>query len=187
MAVGEACEAPARAASLTVDGLFRAHVNDVVRIVSRLLGPTASNADVDDLTQQVFIQVHRSLPRFRGDSAVTTWIYGIASRVVLQHLRGRRRYRSMIDRCESSQVFDHSPRGVHETVEQRQALRRVWKVLLRIKPERRVVFVLHEIEGLTAREIGEALDIKEEAVRSRLRRARADLEARLEKDKEKQR
>lgn len=172
--------------ALTLEALFRRHAQDVCRIVSRLLGPAASEADVDDLAQQVFIAIHKALPKFRGDSEVTTWIYGISTRVVLQHLRGRRRYRAMIDRFEAASSFGSAatPTSPEETAAQRQALRRVWGALLRIKPERRVVFVLYEIEGLSAPEIAQALQISEDAVRSRLKRARRELADRLPPRKE---
>lgn len=175
------------AAAPTLEQIFHGHFSDVARIVSRLCGPAISSADADDLCQQTFIAIHRALPRFRGESALMTWIYGITARVVLQHLRGFRRYRAMIQRFEQSNVFDRSPPGVEETVAQREALRRVWSALIRVPADRRVVLVLYQFEGLTVQEIAAALDLKEEAVRSRLRRARAELETRLSKLKESER
>src|SRR5262245_23319146 len=85
---------------LTIDALFKEHVADVHRIVASLLGPGASRADIEDLTQQVFLSAHRALPNFRGESKPTTWLYAIASRVVLTHLRGFRRQRKMRDALE---------------------------------------------------------------------------------------
>lgn len=169
--------------TLTLEVLFRRHAEDVCRIVSRLLGPAASTADVDDLAQQAFIAIHRALPRFRGESQVTTWIYGITTRVVWQELRSRRRYRAMVDRFERL-VLPDPPPGIEETVEQREALKRVWSALLRIDADRRVVLVLHELEGLSAKEIGGLLELSEEAVRSRLRRGRKELEELLSRSQE---
>ncbi len=170
--------------ALTLESLFRAHADDVGRIVRRLLGPAASRADVDDVSQQVFLAVHRALPRFRGESKVTTWIYGISTRVVLNHLRGWRRYRTMIARFESSTALDAPPPGTEETYAQREAYRRVWGALLRMPADRRVVLILHELEGKSTGEIAAALELGEEAVRSRLRRAKQDLAARLAADGE---
>lgn len=169
---------------LSLEGVFRAHVDDVSRMVTRLMGPAATPDDVDDVTQQVFIAIHRALPTFRGDAELTTWIYGISTRVVLHHLRGWRRYRAMIARLEASTAFDAAPAGVEETVEQREALRRVWSALLRIAPERRVVLVLYEWEGKSTAQIAQLLELGEEAVRSRLRRARQELEKRLRKQED---
>lgn len=164
----------------TTETLFRRHVGDVCRIVTRLLGPGASEADVDDIVQQVFIQADRALPKFRGESKVTTWLYGIATRVVLHNLRGRRRYRAMIDRFESS-MNDRPAHDPESALADRDAVRKVWGALLHIEPKKRIVFVLYEIEGMTAPEIAETVGISEAAVRTRLRRARGELVKRLEK------
>ena len=169
----------AGAERLTLDGLFRAHADDVHRIVSRLLGLGATEADVDDLVQQVFLAVHKSLPGFRGESKPSTWIYGIASRTVLHHLRGRRRYRIMMERLEERPWPIERP---EPQLESRDELRKVWRCLMRIKPKKRVVFVLHEIEGMSGPEIAEMLEINEPTVRSRLHHARRELMAELARE-----
>jgi RNA polymerase sigma-70 factor (ECF subfamily) len=163
---------------LTLDALFRKHADDVHRIVRRLLGPGATEADVDDLVQQVFLAVHRALPRFRGESKTSTWIYGIASKTVLHHLRGRRRYQVMVARLEA----DPWPIQPERQLESRDELRRVWRCLMQIKPKKRVVFVLHEIEGMSGPEIAEMLSTSEATVRSRLHHARRELMALLAKE-----
>lgn len=177
-------EPAGRVEEWTTELLFRRHVDDVWRIVSRLLGPGASEADVDDLTQQVFIAADKALPRFRGDSKITTWLYGIATRVVLHNLRGRRRYRQMIERFEAAQVDVPAPRSVDDRFADREALRKVWSALLHVAPKKRVVFVLYEIEGMTAPEVAATLNISEASVRTRLRRARSEVMARVAKTRE---
>ena len=167
------------AGELTLEGLFRAHAEDVHRIVRRLLGPAATEADVDDLVQQVFLAVHRALPKFRKESKTSTWIYGIASRTVLHHLRGRRRYQVMVSRLEEEPWPVERP---EPKLESRDELRRVWRCLMRIHPKKRVVFVLHEIEGLSGPEIAEMLEVNEATVRSRLHHARRELMAALVKE-----
>lgn len=170
-----------RSQTWTIDALFRAHVDDVARIVTRLMGPHTSEADIDDLVQQVFIAADRALPKFRGDSKITTWLYGIASRVVLHNLRGRRRYRQMIERFEAAQWGAPEAASVDDAVATRESLRLVWGALLRVAPKRRVVFVLYEVEGMTAPEVAQVLGISEDAVRTRLRRARREVMKLLEK------
>jgi RNA polymerase sigma-70 factor, ECF subfamily len=177
--VGLARTGAVEAVGLTLEGLFRQHADDVHRIVRRLLGLGATQADVDDLVQQVFLAVHRALPSFRGESKTSTWIYGIASRIVLEHLRGWRRYRVMVARLEEEPARVERPDG---RLESRDELRRVWRCLMRIKPKKRVVFVLHEIEGLSGPEIAEMLAINEATVRSRLHHARRELMAALRKE-----
>lgn len=156
----------------TLERVVREHSDDVHRIVRRLLGPAANEADVDDLMQQVFLAAHRGLPHFRGESKMSTWLYGIASRTVLHYLRGRRRHRRLVAKLEEQ------PSAVHRTegqLESRDELRRVWRCLLELSPKKRVVFVLHEIEGFSGPEVAEMLAISEATMRSRLHYARSEL------------
>lgn len=165
---------------LTVEALFKDHVADVHRIVHSLLGPGASRADVEDLTQQVFLAAHRGLADFRGDSKPTTWLYAIASRVVLTHLRGFRRQRRMRDALEAElRAPRATPPTAEERLDHRMELKRVWTCLLEINPKKRMVFILHEIEGLGGKEIAEVLDVKEATVYTRLHHARRELAALL--------
>lgn len=168
--------AKGEADGLTVEAIFHRHADDVHRIVRRLLGPASDAADADDLTQQVFIAVHRGLPRFRRDSKVSTWVYGITARTVLHHLRTERRYKQLMSSLEIE--AEHSG-DAEEALANKEALRRVWECLLEIKPKKRVVYVLYQIEGMTGAEIAEALDVSEATVRSRLHHAKKELMAKL--------
>ncbi len=167
-----------RRVPLTVERLFRDHGEAVYRIVARLLGPTAPRADVEDLTQQVFVAAYGSLSRFRGEAAPSTWLYGIASRTVLRYLRSWRRHRRMIEALES--IAEPAVPQPDQVIGDREVLGRVWSCLLRIKPKKRLVYLLHEVEGLSGKEIAAALDVKEATVWSRLHHARRELDAMLE-------
>ena len=119
---------------------------------------------------------HRALPRFRGESKVTTWLYGIATKTVLMHLRSRRRHRRLVEALEVSAMIEpQHEESIERSVESRRELARVWRCLMRIKPKKRVVFVLHEIEGMSGKQIAQALDIKEATVWTRLFHARKEL------------
>jgi RNA polymerase sigma-70 factor (ECF subfamily) len=170
---------------LTVEDLFRRHHQAVARIVRRLLGPNASSADVEDVTQQTFIAAERALERFRGDSSPTTWLYGIASNAVLMHLRSwRRRRRTLEAFFEQLRTEDGAAPDLERRYEHREELERVWKCLEKIKPKKRVVFVLFEIEGLSAAEIATALQIPQATVFTRLHHARRELVEALRKERE---
>lgn len=175
-----AAEAAPAAAEESVEALLRRHAGDVHRLVWRLLGPGAAEADVEDLCQQVFVAVYEGFSRFRGDSKPSTWVYGVASRLVYRELRRRTRHRRMVRTLEAevAALLDRpSPTPTQET---RLQLAEVWRHLMRIKPKKRIVFVLHEIEGLTGKEIAEALDIREGTVHTRLFHARRELARALE-------
>lgn len=162
----------------TIEGLFRSHGRDVYRIVRRMAGSRASAADLDDLTQQVFLAAHRDLRSFRGDAAPRTWLYGIASRVVLMHFRSwRRRLAALTAFADASRMTEAPPPDAESTVADREELARVQHALDRLTPEKRLVFVLHEVEGLSGKEIAAVLSIPEATVFTRLHYARRELVA----------
>ena len=174
---------PTRAPVVTVEQLFRQHGRDVYRIVRRLMGSRTSPADVEDLVQQVFLAAHRDLPRYRGESSPRSWLYGIASRVVLMHFRGwRRRLAAIAAFADATRMTEAPPPTAEATVGDRQELRRVQRALDTLKPEKRVVFVLHELEGLPGKEISVILGIPEPTVFTRLYYARRELLAVLAGD-----
>lgn len=158
-----------------LEALYAAHAHDVFRLVSRILGPGAAQADVDDLVQEAFMTVDRLRGQYRGEGSPYAFVYGVTTRRVLRHLRGRRRYTAMLGRFEKAHPEAALPPNPEETAEHRQAVSRLGRALEKVKPERRVVLILHRLEGLSAPEIGRLLNLSEEAVRSRLRRARSDL------------
>lgn len=173
----------AAAEGLSAESIFRQHGRDVVRIVRRLVGPSAPDSDVDDLVQQVFVAVHKDLHRFRGDSAITTWLYGIASKTVLMHFRsGRRRARAMEAFTEAKTAAPDRSGNPESEALRAEELRSVWRCLSEMSPKKRVVFVLAEVEGLSGREIAQALGIKEATVWSRLFHARQELVEHLRKE-----
>jgi RNA polymerase sigma-70 factor (ECF subfamily) len=164
---------------LTLEAVFRRHARDVYRMASRMLGPGASSADVEDVTQQVFIVAGRTLTRYDGRSKLTTWLYGIASRVVMTHLRGWRRRRRLIAALELSPKDSTLRRNPETTASDREELVEVWRSLMRISLKKRMVYVLFEIEGLSGPEIASALEIPEATVWTRLYHARRELMQRL--------
>lgn len=164
--------------TLSIDDLVRAHGARVHRMVASLLGPGASDADVQDLTQEVFLGAHRGLERFRGDAKVETWLYGIASRVVLMHLRSWRRRRRLVKALEAEPIVDRSP-DLEKAAADRAELLHVWRCLMKIDAKKRVVYLLFEVEGLSGKEIAEALDVPVATVRTRLFHARKSLMAML--------
>jgi RNA polymerase sigma-70 factor, ECF subfamily len=178
--VERATIAPA-ARDLSVESVFRAHFDDVYGMVGRLLGPGAQSADIEDITQQVFIVVQRALPQFRGDCKTTTWLYAICSKVVLTSLRSWRRQRRLTAAVAAELEGIASDQTPEQTATRRQELVRVWRCLLKIKPKKRIVYILHMIEGMSGQEISLALEIPESTVWTRLHHARLELAKTLER------
>lgn len=163
------------------DSVARALFEDTHRMVAHLLGPGASPADVEDITQLVFEAAHKAWPRFRGEARVSTWMYGVAYRVVLRQLRSFGRQRKLRQALQAEGLLDNDPRTPEQTLTQRQEVLRVWRCLLQISPKKRAVYVMHDIEGRTADEIASILDVSRNTVGSRLRHARAELLDQLRK------
>jgi RNA polymerase sigma-70 factor (ECF subfamily) len=164
----------------SVEGLLRRHAQDLHRLVWRLMGPGAAEADVEDLCQQISLALYVGFPKFRGDSKPSTWMYGVASRLVYRELRRRTRHRQMVRALEAEVVALMERPSAAPEQETRLQLAEVWRRLMRVHPKKRVVFILHELEGLTGREIAEVLKIKEPTVHTRLFHARRELARALE-------
>ena len=160
--------------------LYRTHRPHVARLVQRILGP---DTEVEDVIQEAFIQIHRSLPSFQGSSLLSTWIHRVAVNVALQHIRRRKRLRSgpvttMADPPEPSSG-DPAP---EEDVLWRDRMRKLYAALDTLSPKKRTVFVLHEIEGMSAEDIAKTMRAPLITVRTRLFYARKALYAALAAD-----
>ena len=154
--------------ALSFDAIYEQHFDFVWRTVRRL-GVADRNAD--DAVQDAFIVVHRRLSDFEGRSTIKTWLFGIARRVAHDHRR--RALRKENDRELPDGVADAdapSPRDAAETAE---AVRVLHELLAALPDDQREVFVLAELEQMTAPEIAEAIDVVVNTVYSRLRLGRA--------------
>jgi RNA polymerase sigma factor (sigma-70 family) len=151
--------------------LFRKHRSVVAAIAYRMLGPSA---DLEDVVQEVFLQVHRSLPDFRGQSKFSTWLHRVAVNVVLMT---RRRARSR-PTYASEEAARHEPADVPSPDQDVARARRVEafrRLLDKLSDKKRTVFVLHEIEGIAPDEIATIVACPVLTVRTRLFYARKEL------------
>jgi RNA polymerase sigma-70 factor (ECF subfamily) len=139
----------------------------------RRLGVQESN--MDDAAQDVFVVVHRRLADFGGRSSVRTWLFGIALRVAGDHRRRLRRKGGLALLAEEN-VADLSRPGPFDTTARAEAVAVLDRVLDDMDEEKRAVFVLAELEEMTAPEIAEALEVNVNTVYSRLRAARSAFE-----------
>jgi RNA polymerase sigma-70 factor (ECF subfamily) len=153
--------------------LFGRYADRVFRRIASIIG---SETDGEDLVQAVFVRVYRSLPRYRGKASLSTWIYRISVNVALNHLRDSRRYREQVPMDDAVWVkgVGSAPSFV-ETLEDREQIRILYALLAKLPESQRVVFTLHEIEGLTLDEISKQLDCPLHTAASRLRSARERL------------
>jgi RNA polymerase sigma-70 factor (ECF subfamily) len=124
---------------------------------------------IDDVVQEVFIVVHRKLAEFEGRSSLKTWLAGITRRVVSDHVRkrGNAPVGEPLDVDVASLLG-----GPAEALDAKVAARLVDELLAQMSEDQREVFILHEIEELSGREIAQATGTNENTVHTRLRAAR---------------
>jgi RNA polymerase sigma-70 factor, ECF subfamily len=151
--------------------LFRRHSAQVSGLVYRTLGPSPEQ---EDLVQEVFLQVVRSLGSFREEARFSTWLYRVAMNVVLMHLRAAGRRPRLVEEELAGPALDLAPTA-HEAFETGQRVAAFYRLLARLSDKKRVVFVLHELEGLTPARIGEIVRAPVLTVRTRLFYARREL------------
>lgn len=129
-----------------------------------------NSEDAEEVTQEVFLTVHRKLKYFRFESSVKTWIYRITVNRALNLAKKRSRENMKI--TEYGKEF-HPVTGTAQGVEKDD--RAIDALLGAVDPDQRACLVLRNVEGLSYKEISDALKININTVRSRLRRAREKL------------
>lgn len=137
-------------------------------------------ADLADATQEAFVVVHRRLPSFEVELPVGPWIAGIAFRVAAQERRRARHRRERLTdfACDSTAGGGATPEEAAMTA---QRARRVLAALDTLDLDRRVVFVLHEMDGTSCPDIARALEVPTNTVYSRLRVARERFKAAIDR------
>jgi RNA polymerase sigma-70 factor (ECF subfamily) len=157
--------------------IYREHYDFVWRSVRRLGLPDGA---IDDAVQDVFMVAYRRLADFEGRSTIRTWLFGIALRVVKDH---RRKAMRADRRVKALSAPEPGP-SLDETVARKRAVKLLDAILAELDDAQRAVFVMAEIEGMTAPEISAALDVKLNTVYSRLRLGRKKFQRALARYRE---
>ncbi len=148
--------------------IWSRHAPHIDVVVRRLVGGDHDLAA--DIAQEVWIQIFRALPTYRGDSQFGTWAHRIAVNRTLNALRQRRRLASL----ETNDVEDDSV-AVEPDAERNIIAASIEAATARLSPGARAVFVMHDVEGFTHEEIAAALGITAGGSKSQLFKARAKL------------
>jgi RNA polymerase sigma-70 factor (ECF subfamily) len=153
------------------DALYENHFEVVWSTLRRLGVPESS---LEDAAQDVFVIVHRRLREFEARSSVRTWIVGIAIRVASDVRRAAARRGGPHDALSDGLVDDRE--GPFDAVQKAEEGQLLLRLLDRRDDEKRMVFVLAEIEGMSIAEIAEASGLNANTLSSRLRAAREAFE-----------
>ena len=147
----------------------------VFSIALRMLG---DRGEAEEVAQEVFLRVHRSIQSFRGEAKLSTWLYAITSRLCLNRLKSPGRQRRVGEAALARIANGHPDPGA--TLEASELQGALHRAIAELDEERRIVVVLRDLHGLAYEEIAAALDLELGTVRSRLHRARMELKQRLE-------
>jgi RNA polymerase sigma-70 factor (ECF subfamily) len=146
--------------------IWTQHAPRIDALVRRLVGDPDQAADV---AQEVWIQIFRALPGYRGDSQFSTWAHRIAVNRTLNALRSLRRISTAeVEIEEDSSMVEHD--GDRSMLAQT-----IDEAVQKLSPGARQVFVLHDVEGYTHEEIATELGITSGGSKSQLFKARAKL------------
>jgi len=167
----------ARESPLSFDEVYDAHFDFVWRSVKRL---GVADSAVDDVVQEAFLVVHRRLGEFEGRSSMNTWLFGIVLRVTRDHRRLVRRkspHANQVDGPTDPETLTASAEhGPHERAVKTEAVEKLHAILDELDDDKREVFILAELEQMTAPEMAEALGLNMNTIYSRLRAARQEFE-----------
>jgi RNA polymerase sigma-70 factor (ECF subfamily) len=157
------------------DQMFREHAPSVWRILRRL---GVQERDAKDVSQEVFLAVHRQYATYNGRCSVRTWLYGFCLRHAWHYARSPRHRREAL--MESPPEQD-TPALQEAEADRRAAIRRLDGVLCTLDEEKRVAFVLYYLEEMPLAEIATLVGSPVQTVYSRCMAARARVEAALQR------
>ncbi len=165
--LARACTAGDRAAQVR---LFRLEVQSVHRLLHRVLGASSM---LEDLIQETFIRVFRSLASFRGEAHLGTWIGRIALRVAFDHLR---QSRPAAARLEVVPDLASDDPDAERQLMAREGLRRLYRILERLDAKQRIAFTLCAIDGRPQQEVASLMSASLVATKARIWRARREVD-----------
>lgn len=168
----------------SLEVLYRDYAPRVYRLTRRLLG---NAADAEDVVQDSFLQAQRKLATFRGESALSTWLYRLAVNAALAYRRRRAaRERGRVREKENNAVLErgahllpHSLPDPQQQTLDRERQRLVDEAIVRLPAEQREVVALADLEELPLNEVAHRLTLSLPAVKSRLHRGRERLREQL--------
>jgi RNA polymerase sigma-70 factor (ECF subfamily) len=152
--------------------LFLLHAPAVRRLLTSVVGPAA---ELDDLAQEVFLQAHRSLGGFRGDSRFGTWLHRLTVNTAISHLRRGRGHHVPVAPETLDGLAVERGADACDRASGREMVRRLYRILDGLTPKRRVAWVLFEVEGRSIAEVAAILGVPVAVAKSRIWFARREI------------
>jgi RNA polymerase sigma-70 factor, ECF subfamily len=159
--------------------LFERHVVGVRRLLVSVIGP---GMDLDDLVQEIFIQVQRSISNFREQAKFSTWLHRVAVRQAYNCLRRRAREMPVFAPSVANEEIESYQENPYDKLVTAEMVEHFYAVLDTVGPRRRVAFLLFSIEGYLISEVAEILNISPMAAKSRIWFARREIIKKARRD-----
>jgi RNA polymerase sigma-70 factor (ECF subfamily) len=156
-------------------------------VFNTVLGFLQNQEDAEDVSQDVFIKILESIGQFKGESALSTWVYRVSVTSALEFLRKKKRkkrfgFMSPLWGENNEQTVElpdfHHP-GV--ALDKRESAAILFKAIKKLPENQQIAFILNKVEGLSYQEVAEIMNTTLSAVESLLHRARTNLKDILKK------
>lgn len=142
--------------------VYDEHKTKVWGIVSRYV---TLKQDKEDLFQEVFLNIYKALPKFRGEARLDTWIYRIAVNASLTYLKKKRRYKKITNTLNWMRIIDVEEPEISESEE-------LLLPLKKLSPQQKMILLMSDVEEKSMEDIAGTLNIPIGTVKSSLHRAR---------------
>lgn len=141
---------------------------------------TGNHDDANDIAQEVFIEIYRTIEKFRGDSKISTWLYRIATNRSLNFLRDNKKYSNSESYSNEPEIFENTtpnsdPNPEQNTLNSERA-KIIDKAINSLPEKQKAAFILNKKEYLTSIEISKILGLSVKGVESLIIRAKKNLQ-----------
>jgi len=159
-----------------------------LNVYNTCIGMLGDEDNAKDISQDVFIEVFRSIHKFRGDSKLSTWLYRLAVNKSLNHIRDNKKHRIarsiqrffIKDESEEIEIKDNSSMNAEEEIEQNEHSKALREALNKLSENQKTAFVLKNYDDLSYKQISEVMELSHSSVESLIHRARTNLQKHLE-------
>lgn len=138
-----------------------------------------NEADAEEITQDVFLKIHKNAKSFKGNSSLSTWIYRITINTALNHVKKQKRLTLFKNNLAETETTDFEHPGV--ILENKEKSKTLFKAIDCLPESQKTAFILSYIEGLPRQEVADVMENSLKAVESLLQRAKKNMRVELEK------
>lgn len=155
------------------EAMVSGNMERTYRLAFRMM---ANKADAEDVVQDSWVKIWQNISSFRNQADLSSWVYRIVTNTCLDHLKKRMvrldHFREPVNGLHTLADHEHSPETQYVNNEQLNLLRRMTASL---PPRQKIVFILRDMEGLSADEVAEILNMDKDLIKSHLAHARKAL------------